>query len=356
MPIRVEIADDRARFDAFVSSSPLADALQSWEWGEVKRASGWRPLRLMALEAGEVAGTCSVLTARPARGFPPIAYAPRGPVLDLARPDVLAALLRGVREHARPAFAFTCDPPVEAGSEGARALAAAGLRRVDAGGFGGVQPSTVMVLDLSPPLEEIFGGFKSKWRYNVRLAERRGVEVREAARGDLGVFCDLLRETARRDGFLIRDRSYYQAIWDNLEPAGILRTFLAERGGRPIAGVMLFVMGDRAIYVYGASSNEERNSMPNHLLQWHAIRWAKERGLALYDFRGVSPVRDGKPADERLAGLGRFKEGFGARTVQYAGQLDLPLRPGWYALWRVAAPRAIALAKRLRRGAAGAGD
>lgn len=358
MPIRVEVADatDRPRFNAFVAASPLADALQSWEWGEVKRASGWRPLRLLATDGERVRAACSVLLARPVRGVPPVAYAPRGPVFQPDDEEALAAILHGARAHAGNAFALICDPPVEGGSAGADALRRAGLGRVTSSGFGGVQPSAVMVLDLAPGAAGIFDGFKPKWRYNVRLAERRGVKVREAAREDLGAFYEILVETARRDRFLVRARSYYETLWDVLSPAGMLKTFIADYEGLPIAGVMLFTMGPRATYVYGASSNEHRNVMPNHLLQWHAIRWASESGFAIYDFRGVSPVRDGRPVEEHIAGLNRFKEGFGARYLEYVGQLDLPLRRGWYALWRTAAPRAIAVLKRLRRGAAEGAD
>jgi lipid II:glycine glycyltransferase (peptidoglycan interpeptide bridge formation enzyme) len=243
-----------------------------------------------------------------------------------------------------------CDPPIEARSPESDLLAGAGFQLVAGGGFGGVQPKAVMVLDLDGDLDKIFGGFKSKWRYNIRLADRKGVSIREAGRDDLASFYDLLVETARRDGFFIRGRSYFETLWDVLHPSGMLVAFLAELAGRPIAGILLLVMGDRATYTYGASSNEHRNVMPNHMLQWHGIRWAKERGCRVYDFRGVSPVRSGNPVEPSIAGLNRFKEGFGARYVEYAGEFDLPLRAGWYRFWRAAAPPAMALRRRLKGG------
>lgn len=349
MRVRVVGEAERARFDAFVSSSPLADVLQSYEWGEVKRGSGWDAIRLLVEDdRGEARGACSVLRTHPVRGAPPLLYVPRGPVLDYRDEEALDALLRGVRERAGGAFLLKCDPPVEAGSEAAEALARAGLRRVSSGAFGGVQPTAVMVLDLTTDVDKVFEGFKSKWRYNVRLAERKGVTVRMGTREDLDDFYAILRETARRDGFVVRGRGYFQTLWDVLEPAGMLRLFVASYEGVPVAGIMLMCMGERAIYTYGASSNEHRNVMPNHLIQWHAIRWAAESGYRVYDFRGVSPVRDGVPVQPHIAGLNRFKEGFGARYVEYAGEFDLPLRAGWYALWRYGAPMAIAVRKKLR--------
>lgn len=350
--VRVAADPDRERFNAFVASSPLADVLQSWEWGEVKRRSGWTPVRLLLEDAGRPVAACSMLVRRPVRAAPPIAYAPRGPVLDYSDAGALDALLGAVRANAGRAFALVCDPPIEAGSSAAGALDRAGLRAVSRGGIGGVQPKAVMVLDLDRELDRIHEGFKQKWRYNVRLAERKGVTVRDGTRADLAAFYELLVETARRDGFLVRGRAYFETLFDTLAPAGMLKLFLADYGPGPLAGILLLCMGPRATYVYGASANRDRNVMPNHLLQWHAIRWAKEAGYGVYDFRGVSPLRDGRPVDESLAGLNRFKEGFGARYVEYAGRLDLPLRRGWYALWRAGAPAATALLKRLKGGPA----
>jgi peptidoglycan pentaglycine glycine transferase (the first glycine) len=209
-----------------------------------------------------------------------------------------------------------------------------------------------MVLDLAPDEEKLLAGFHSKWRYNVRLAERKGVEVSRSAREELPTFYELLLETARRDRFLIRGRPYFETLFDCLEPSALIAMFLARFQGTPIAGALCMGFGRRLTYVYGASSNEHRNVMPNHLMQWHMIRWAKEQGYSIYDFRGVSPVRNGEPVEPHLAGLNRFKEGFGARYVEYAGTFDLPLRPVVYRAWRWGAPAAIGALKRLRRGRA----
>jgi len=351
---------DRARFDAAVAASPSADVLQSYEWGEVKAGTGWDALRLLVEDGdGTARAACSVLRTVPVRGVPPLLYAPRGPVLlDEADSEALGALLDAIRRRAGRGFLFKCDPPVREGSALARALVDTGLRRVSGGAFGGVQPVAVMVLDLTAGPDEVFKRFKSKWRYNCRLAERKGVSVRDGGREDLASFHDLYVETARRDGFVGRARTYFERLWDMLEPRGMLKMWVAEFEGVPVASIICTMMGERVIYNYGASSNEQRNLMPNHLLQWTAIRWAAEKGFKTYDFRGVSPVRDGEIVEQHLAGLNQFKEGFGAEYLEYAGEFDLPLRSGWYAIWRTAAPRAISLRARLRSGAASseAGD
>jgi lipid II:glycine glycyltransferase (peptidoglycan interpeptide bridge formation enzyme) len=345
---------DKDRYNAFVASSEHADVLQAWEWGEVKRRSGWTPRRFLVEDGDAVAGAVQVLARRPVRGAPPLLYAPRGPVLATARPEVLDELAGAVRRSSADAFVLKCDPPVDRDSVEARALRDTGFSLAPEAGFGGVQPKAVMVLDLDRTAEEIFAGFRSKWRYNVRLAEKKGVEVSLAGREDLPAFYELLVETARRDRFLIRGRSYFESLFDCLSPAGLIAMFLARFERRPVAGAICLGFGRRLTYTYGASSNEHRNVMPNHLMQWHMIRWAKEQGYGVYDFRGVSPVRDGTAAESHLAGLNRFKEGFGARYVEYAGTFDLPLRPVLYRAWRWGAPLAIGALKKLRRGRAAA--
>jgi len=357
MRVSTAAETDRDRYNAFVASTPFADVLQAWEWGEVKRRSGWSPRRfIVADDDDRIVASAQVLARRPVRGAPRLLYAPRGPVFVEPASGALDALVGAIRSVAGDAFVLKCDPPIEPGSSEATALERAGLSIAPSAGFGGVQPKAVMVLDLEPEPEKILAGFHSKWRYNIRLAERKGVEVSRAARAELPVFYELLVETARRDGFLIRGRRYFEDLFDCLEPAGQIAMFLARYEGTAIAGALCMGFGPRLTYVYGASSNTHRNVMPNHLVQWTMIRWAKENGFRIYDFRGVSPVRDGKPVEEHLAGLNRFKEGFGARYVEYAGTYDLPLRPIVYRAWRLGAPAAIAALKRLKRGGAAAED
>lgn len=350
MNVVVATSADRARFDAFIASRADGDALQSWAWGEVKRTSGWEPLRFIALDGDEIVATCSVLKLVPMRGVPPILYAPRGPIWS--RPDALAPLLAAIRARAKDAYLFTCDPPITEASP----LTSIGMQPVSAGGFGGVQPAAVMTLDLTPGADAVFEGFKSKWRYNCRLAERKGVKIREGERSDLEAWYRILVETATRDRFLVRGFAYFETIWKELGDAGMLRLLLAEHDGDLIAGVLLFRFGQRVTYVYGASSNENRDLMPNHLLQWTAIRDAANAGATTYDFRGVSPVRNGEPTEPHIAGLNRFKEGFGAAYVEYVGQLDLPLRRGWYWAWTTLAPRILAWRRRRAGGVGSAAE
>jgi lipid II:glycine glycyltransferase (peptidoglycan interpeptide bridge formation enzyme) len=344
MEARVCEEGERAGFDAYVAASPNGDLLQSWEWGEIKQRSGWTPVRYVAEDRGRIVAALSVLRRRPVSLGPPLLYAPRGPVFDDAR--ALDALLERVRRDAGAAFLLKCDPTIEAGSAAAAALQRAGFR--PGRSLVSVQPPAVMVLDLAPAEDALLAAFKPKWRYNVRLAERRGVEVARVGREALPTFHRLLVETGRRDGFVVRPLHYFETQWDVLAGRGMLAMWLAIHAGRPIAGAVCFVFGSRVTYMYGASSNAERSVMPNHLVQWTIIRWARARGAAAYDLRGVSRLLDGRPVDAATAGLNRFKEGFGARYVEYVGDLDLPLRPIVWRAWMAAAPVAMEMYRRLR--------
>lgn len=360
MQVREIQENDKAAWNDFVAASPTGDLLQSFEWGELKRKSGWRPIRLAVTDDDRIVGAVSILK----RGLPHIPkcifYAPRGPVCDFGNARVLSSLLESVRERAASegAILLKVDPPVTSDRQSVAdsLLTHRFIQATDAEGFGGIQPRCVMQLDLKPSIEEILEGCKPKWRYNIRLAEKKGVQVRDdCTKDDLAVFYNVLTETCVRDKFLVRGFTYYEQMWDALVVPGYAKLFLAEYEGEVIAGALSFIFGGKCWYTYGASSNRHRNVMPNHLMQWRMIEWAKASGCSWYDFRGVSQKKDGEEEDH-LSGLNRFKEGFGAQFVEYIGEFDLPYSRPWYWAWTTAKPRASAFLKSLRRRSGGAGD
>ncbi|MCD7770381.1 MAG: aminoacyltransferase, partial [Oscillospiraceae bacterium] len=170
-----------------------------------------------------------------------------------------------------------------------------------------------------------------KCRYNIRLAIRRGVALREGTREDLAVFHRLLTETGVRDGFLVRPLAYFQRMWDALYPAH-MRLYLACWEGQPIAGAIPVFYGDRTWYCYGASSNDHRELMPNYLLQWAMIRLALARHDSVYDLRGYDAAG---PAGDRN-GLYRYKKGFGGRDTAFIGEVCLPFASLRYRAYRLA--------------------
>ena len=262
------------------------------------------------------------MLARPLKGLGiHILYSPRGPLFSSL--EALNKLSQGVRELGtkKRAFAWKVDPALP--PEDKRWQKFVQEQRlakvVSDSNFGGVQPKYVMDLDITPPLQDILAQMKSKTRYNIRYAARKGVKVvRSRRKQDLSVFYALLQETAARDGFAVRDLSYFESMWDYLIEAGLAQLFLAYHGELPLAGAIAFRLGRRAWYVYGASSDELRNLQASHLMQWEMIKWAKAFGCAVYDFRGVSGELD---PNNPLYGLYRFKEGFGATLREYVESL-----------------------------------
>jgi peptidoglycan pentaglycine glycine transferase (the first glycine) len=347
-----------ALYDHYVRTGPKSHILQTVAWGELKSRTGWTPVRYLVQErkTGRGRGAMSVLLRRLPLPFARVylGYAPRGPVIDYEDQEALSELFGAAAAdlRRRGGIALKIDPDIKAErTDIIQRLEELGLRRLTRGlGFEGVQPRFVFRLSLRDEPARIMASFQPKTRYNIRLAQRRGVTVRAAAgRDDLGVFYRILMETARRDGFLVRAESYYQDMWDILMERGLARLFLADHEGKTLAGAIIFILGDKAWYVYGASSSSDRDLMPNYLLQWTMICWAKDRGCTLYDFRGVSGNLD--PTDP-LYGLFRFKKGFGAEFTEFAGEFDLVLSPLWYQVYTVGEPLYRRLRSRLRGGAA----
>ncbi len=349
-----------SRYRDYIRTGPKGHILQTVEWGDLKARTGWFPVRYLVQEKGsrEPRGAISVLLRRlPVPGTRLyLGYAPRGPVLDYDDEEAMAELFHrvGADLARRGGIALKIDPDVTADRQDVvERLERLGLRRMSRGlGFEGVQPRFVFRLPLRSSAEDIRASFQPKTRYNLRLAEKKGVTVRVGATlEDLGTFYRILVETARRDEFLVRAESYYRDMWDLLIQKDLGRLFLADHQGDTLAGTIAFRLGKTAWYVYGASSDTRREVMPNYLLQWTMILWALDSGCDLYDFRGVSGNVD--PGDP-LYGLYRFKKGFGAELTEFIGEFDLILRPVWYHAYAWGEPAYRRLRARLRGGGSAA--
>jgi len=345
----------REEWNQFIAGSPRGDVLQCWEWGELKSRTGWKPLPVAVERNGRLAATCLVLK----RSIPGLGkclfYAPRGPILDAGDAEVAVEMGAKLRELARQhsAMALQVDPAIEArDAAGCSLLASVGFRPIEGhkSAFGSTQPQYVMKVDITPPEDELLASFASKWRYNIRLARRKGVTVRQASGlDDIDVFYDLLLVTANRDGFVVRARSYFHDMWKIVVEGGLAKVFLAYVGDEAVGAAIAFALGSQCWYVYGASSNNHRNKMPNHLLQWEMMLWAKQQGCTVYDMRGVAREVEGQAQDEHLAGLNRFKRGFNARYVEYVGNWHRVFSPLLYGLFRAIEPTAARLRRRKAR-------
>ena len=318
------------QWDQFVSHHSRGHFLQSWGWGELKAGAGWHPLRFALWDAQEhmVAGAqvlCRSAPHVPLRaGF--LAYMPKGPVIEWSSSEVCSAFFTQLNAYLRGqgALALHMEPcqRVTIATDDAMMK---GLEQTQFYPATPIQPLRTIVLDLTPDEATLLAQMKEKWRYNVRLAERKGVKVRVAQTvDDVKAWYALLQTTSVRDEFGVHTLEYYERAWEIFSTRQQARLLLAEYDDQLLAGIFVSCYARQGIYLYGASSNEQRNLMPNYLLQWEAIRWAKREGATHYDFWGIPATED---EDEAMAGVYRFKRGWGGEVVRFVGCYEHVYRP-----------------------------
>ncbi|HOA54300.1 MAG TPA: peptidoglycan bridge formation glycyltransferase FemA/FemB family protein [Clostridiales bacterium] len=318
---------DISKYEEFLQSHPKGHFMQSPQWAEVK--SFWKnEIVTVEDENGNIKGAMSLLIRKiPILPYT-MMYSPRGPVCDPHDESTLRELLEKCKALAKKhrSYVLKMDPDIEVEDTQFEEIVKKLGFRVSRGlkNYEGIQPRFVFRLDLRDKTEEqIMADFHHKVRYNIRLAGRKGVEVRVGTREDVAVFHRMIVETGIRDNFVVRSREYYEKVFDCLSPDH-LRVFIASYEGKPIAGTIAILYGNKCWYLYGASINEHRNLMPNYLLQWNMIKWALESGCDMYDFRGVPGDLD---ENNPMYGLYRFKVGFRGKFTEFVGMLDYVFNP-----------------------------
>jgi len=340
------ITSDARQWDTCLTAHQ-GHLLQSWAWGQLKSHFGWIPHRV---QAGPAAA--QILFKRLPLGFT-IGYIPKGPLVYWQKRAQLQPLFEAIHAAAKKqraiflkiepdvwqtenALAVNPDIPQAAQAKAAtQFLAQAGFSPADS-----IQPQTTIVIDIRGDEESILAAMKQKTRYNIRLADRKGVTIRAGSQTEVATFFDLAQLTASRDDFGIHSLSYYQHAY-NLFAPGQSVLLIAEFEGTPLAGLMAFCQGKHAYYFYGASSNTHRNLMATYLIQWEAICWAKRQGCSYYDLWGI-PNADAGTLEEQfqqrsdgLWGVYRFKRGFGGQVVRSVGAFDYVYIPWLYRLYKL---------------------
>jgi peptidoglycan pentaglycine glycine transferase (the first glycine) len=328
------------RWNTALVGLPTAHFLQTWEWGALKSRYGWQPTRYLWRDR-QSSAAASVLVRRLGRWPSAVMYVPKGPLLDYGDSALLeqvSACLEATARRERALF-VKIDPEIQIDTAGGEAVVATLRRRGWRLSSEQVQFRSTVLLDLTHSPDELMAAMKSKWRYNTRLAVRKGVTVRQGTLDDLSLLYDMYVETSIRDGFVIRPEGYYRDAWGSFIEAGLAQPLIAQVNDEPVAMVIIFCLGERAWYVYGASRAVHREKMPNHLLQWEAMRWAKERGCTTYDMWGAPEVLD---ESDPLWGVYRFKRGFGGEFVRYIGAWDFPVSRLGYWLYTMVMPNLLA--------------
>jgi len=328
-------------WDAALLALPQAHILQSWLWGELKGSRNWTPARFLWHVDDRVVAAAQVLVLQRSRLR--LGYIPKGPLLDWTDSALVETVLAQLTAYARQCglLLLKIDPDVRADSDVGHATSALLAKHGWRASFEQIQFRNTMLLDLQPTLDQLMAQMKPKWRYNIHLAVRKGVTIRDAALDDLPLLCAMYAETAARDSFVIREEAYYRDVWQRFMRAGLSWSLIAEVDDVPVAMAIAFHLGTYAWYMYGASRDAGRDFMPNHLLQWHIIRRAKAAGCTVYDLWGAPDTLE---ATDPLWGVYRFTEGFGATFVPHLGAYDYTPRTWLYRLYALLRPYTVAMA------------
>ncbi|HVH64491.1 MAG TPA: peptidoglycan bridge formation glycyltransferase FemA/FemB family protein [Candidatus Acidoferrum sp.] len=308
-------------WDELLQQQPEGNLLQSWNWGELQSRFGWRIERLLVQDGRH--GLCSLQRSRTLFPGGAVYYVPRGPaVIESARMQLLDTLER--RAHAGGGIVLRIEPNDRVGDQWPAFFEGRSYKQGQ-----GVQPQATQLLKIDRDPEVLKASFKPKTRYNLNLAERKGVTV--SASRDVATFARLAADTARRQGIHLPGAAYYQAALELFDPHDAVRLYLAQHEGDVLAGIMVFRFGRTATYLYGGSTDHKRELMPNYLLHWRAMVDFKALGCDTYDWWGIPE----EPApDHPWFGLYRFKTGFGGETVRYIGLYERILRPAPFAIER----------------------
>lgn len=348
-------------WNEIVERLPGASLLQTSQWAEVKARMGWEAIPRLWQKADGTVEAAALVLKRPIHAGPipsgkSFLYVPRGPLMDwkneALRDRVLADLADIARQQHALFVKIDPDVPLSFGEPGSEEF-----REHDAGQSllryyrehrwvhspQQIQFANSVWINTEPSFDELLSNMKQRTRYKVRLAEKKGVTIRRGGPDDFQSIADLYAETSARDGFLIRDKDYYLDVWRRFYTAEMLTPLIAEVDGKMVAAVMIFVTGETARYVYGMSGPEHREKMPNYLLQWEAIKLAKEKGCKVYDLWGAP---DEFVEDDRMWGVYQFKRGLGGEVVITPGAWDLPISKVGYDLFVHTLPKFIKVLKK----------
>ncbi len=297
----------------FLQLHPEAHLLQTIEWGDLKSHFGWKAVRIINGQSG-----AQILFRQLPGGFS-IAYIPKGPLgYDLELFEEIDQVCRSNKSIFLKVEPNEWEPWKSEGIFHSPGWQAARP----------IQPRRTVMVNLDGAEEEILSRMKQKTRYNIRLAEKKDVVVKTTS--NVEEFHSLALQTAERDAFGVHSLNYYQRVYDLFHPAGECELFTAYYNEQPLASIFAIRHGKFAYYMYGASSDVERNRMPTYLIQWEAMKWAKSKGCLWYDLWGIPDMDDEaleqsflkRHSHDGLWGVYRFKRGFGGDTWRSTGAWD----------------------------------
>lgn len=328
----IQVSEElKEHWDNFIKTN-TADGglLQAWLWGDFQKFLDNKVYRL-AVVNGEGQFQAVILVVKHELPFEyNYLYCPRGPVIKEIEPQALESLFAEIKKIAREdkSFMVRIDPPWAIGHE--QRLINFGFRKSEYE----VQPKCNLIIDITKNEEELLAQMKQKTRYNIGLAQKKGVKVQICQEiCDLESFWQLTKQTAKRDGFHPHSKEHYKKMFEILSKDGTLKLFLAEYRNKIIAANLISFFGGVGTYLHGASADLYREVMATYLLQWHSILEAKKLGFKYYDFGGVN----GRTYhNEKWEGITRFKTSFAPEVSakEYIGGFEFILNPVVFAAYK----------------------
>lgn len=316
---------EECQYEEFCSNNLYGSFTQSLDWRNVK--GNWKNECIVVKDdKNNIDGVMLVLIKSIPFLNTSFMYAPRGPVCDMHDKKVLAQIFEEVRKLQKKyhSYIIRIDPLIDEDD----AIAIENLRSMgfayhsERVGYDNVQCRENYILDIKEKTaDEIFAKFKSKWRYNIRLAVKKGVVCGFYGKEKLDDFYSLMLATAKRDGFSCRSKEYFERMLGSFH--GKAKLCMCYMGEVPLSGALMIDYGKTTSYVYGCSANKYRNCMPNYLMQWTMISHAAEIGNNTYDFGGIPYWYD---ENHRNYGVYKFKQGFNGKIKGYAGEFDFIFR------------------------------
>lgn len=304
-------------YESFVEKHKKGHFAQSIRWAKTKDEWEYETV-VVRNESGEIKGSMLLLIRKMPMLGSSLVYSPRGPVCDIYDKETFKELTKKAEEVCKKhkAFMIKIDPDISNEDLKFKQIAKdIGYKTIEKiKSLDEIaQPRIVFRLNLENKTEdELFQSFHQKTRYNIRLATKKNVVIREGKRDDIPEFQKIMEVTGSRDKFPIPGTEYFEELYDAMGEEHV-KILFADYEGQAIATTYNFLYGNKVWYMFGGSLNEKRNLMPTYLLQWENIKWAKENGCDIYDFRGICATDE----KHRNEGLYRFKKGFKPDLIEF---------------------------------------
>ena len=350
-----QLASDQIKdWDQILTEFPYAHMLQTLQWAEAKKQNGWSPMFFWSGSWRHDLDALAMVLRKQVNFLGmkfTVLYVPKGPTLDWSNTAVVAQTLDFLQALSRKqkAIFLKIDPDVLLGTsipgsaeeqpnENGLALQKELKKRGWQFSQDQIQYRNTVLVDLRQSEDELLAAMKQKTRYNIRLGSRKGVTVRQGKATELSALYNMYAQTAVRDDFVVRHEEYYINTWRAFLDADMAKILVAEMEGQPIAALILFCFNGTSRYMYGMSTEQYRELMPNYLLQWEAIRLSKQLGCHTYDMWGAPDIFD---ESDSMWGVYRFKQGFNGITARHLGAWDYSPHPLLYKAYTQTLPKLL---------------